>query len=163
MFDGLDRESRLPDLQDQLRRAHDVTPDLMSKVVAGAGTRFTMPSCAGKAAKIGRLIVSEAWTDAALALVELELPHWKLHRLVYEQDAWLCSLNKQWNLQVWFYDCAEARHQSLPLAILSALIEAQQCSEPPSEAMSSRAASSVPQCGGEAGFPVETMCCDNFT
>jgi hypothetical protein len=72
MFAGLDRQSRLPDLQDQLRRAHDVTPDLMSKVVAGAGTRFTMPSCAGKAARIDRLIESEAWTEAALALVEVE-------------------------------------------------------------------------------------------
>jgi hypothetical protein len=163
MFAGLDRESRLPDLQDQLRRAHDVTPDLMSKVVAGAGTRFTMPSCAGKAAKIDRLIASEAWTEAALALVELELPQWRVHRLVYEEDTWLCSLNKQWNLRVWFYNSAEARHQSLPLAILSALIEARQCSEPPSEPLSRQTASSVPQCGGEAGFAVETMCCDNFT
>jgi hypothetical protein len=158
MFAGLDCESRLPDLQDQLKRAHGVTPDLMSKVVAGAGTRFTMPSCAGEAARIDRLIASEAWTEAALALVELELPQWRLHRLVYEQDAWLCSLNKQWNPRVWLNDCAETRHQSLPLAILSALIEARQCSEP----SSMRAASSVPQCGAGSSFPVETMCCDNF-
>jgi hypothetical protein len=95
-------------------------------------------------------------------LVELEMPQWKLHRLVYEQDAWLCSLNKQWNLRVWLCDCAEARHQSLPLAILSAWIDARQCSEPPSEPLSRRSASSVPQCGGEAAFSVETMCCDNF-
>src|SRR5260370_31615634 len=144
-------ESRLADLQNQLGCAHAVTAELMSKV-AGACTRFTMPSCAGKAAKIDRLIVSEAWTDAALALVELELPQWKLHRLVYEQDAWLCSLNKQWNLRVWFYDCAEARHQSLPLAILSALIEARQCSEQPSAPLSRRTASSVPPCGAEIRF-----------
>jgi hypothetical protein len=99
---------------------------------------------------------------AALALVELELPQWRLHRLVYEEDTWLCSLSQQWNLRVWLSDCAESRHQSLPIAILSALIEARQCSEPPSEPLSSRTASSVPQCGGEAGFPIETMCCDNF-
>src|SRR5258708_32966679 len=123
MFAGLDRESRLPDLQDRLRRAQGVTPDLMSKVVAGAGTRFTMPGCAGKAARIDRLIASEAWTEAALALVELELPQWRLHRLVYEGETWLCSLAQRWNLRVWLSDCAEARHQSLPLAILSALIE----------------------------------------
>jgi hypothetical protein len=60
MFAGSDSESRLPELQDQLRRAHDVTPDLMSQVVAGAGTRFTKSSCAGKAAWIDRLIASEA-------------------------------------------------------------------------------------------------------
>jgi hypothetical protein len=158
MFAGLDCESRLPDLQDQLKRAHGVTPDLMSKVVAGAGTRFTMPSCAGEAARIDRLIASEAWTEAALALVELELPQWKLRRLVYEDGTWLCSLSKQWNLPAWLSDNAETRHESLPLAILTALIEAHQCAEP----SSGRVASSVPQCRAESSSPVEIMCCDNF-
>jgi hypothetical protein len=159
---GLEYESRLPDLQNQLRRAQGVTADLMSKVVAGACTRVSMPSCAGGAARINRLIESEAWTEAALALVELELPQWRLHRLVYEQGGWLCSLSKQWNLRVWLSDCAEARHQSLPLAILSALIEARQCSELESEPPSMRAAGSVPQCGPESSLPLATMCCDNF-
>jgi hypothetical protein len=158
MFSGLGRESRVPDLQDQLRRAQAVTADLISKVFAGACTRVMVPSCADKAAKINRLIGSEAWTEAALALVELELPQWRLHRLVYEDDAWLCSINKQWKLPGWLSDRAEARHKSLPLAILTALIEARQCSEP----SSMRATSSVPQCGAESGLPVETICCDNF-
>jgi hypothetical protein len=158
MFAGLDSESRLPALQDQLRRAHDVTPDLMSKVVAGAGTRFTMPSCAGKAARIDRLIASEAWTEAALALVELELPQWRLHRLVYEENTWGCSLSQQWDPRVWLSDCADTRHQSLPLAILGALIEALQRSEP----LFMPTASSVPQCGAKSSPPFETMCCDNF-
>jgi hypothetical protein len=158
MFTRLDRESKLPDLQGQLRRARDVRPDLDSKVVAGAGTRFTMPSCAGQAAKIDRLIASEAWTEAALALVELELPQWRLHRLVYEENKWVCWLGQQWDPRVWHSDCAETRRQSLPLAVLGALIEAQQCSEP----LSMRAASSVQQGGAKSGLPVETICCDNF-
>jgi hypothetical protein len=158
MFPGPDRQNSLADLQDQLRRAEVVTADLMSKFVTSACTRVMMPGCAGKVAKINRLIESEAWTETALALVELELPQWRLHRLVYEDDTWLCSLNKQWNLPGWLRDCAETRHQSLPLAILTALIEARQCSEP----SSMRAASSVPQCGAESGFPVVTVCCDNF-
>jgi hypothetical protein len=158
MFPELDRQRSLLDLQDQLRRAPIVTADLMSEFVTSACTRVIMPSCAGKAAKINRLIECEAWTEAALALVDLELPQWRLHRLVYEDDIWLCSLNKQWNLPGWLSDCAETRHQSLPLAILTALIEARQCSE--SESV--RAASSVPQCGAKSGVPVETMCCDNF-
>ena len=89
MFSSLDLESRLHDLQDQLRRAQVVTPDLMSKVVAGACTRITMPSCATKAATIDRLIELEAWTEAALVLVEFELPRWKLRRLVYEDGVWI--------------------------------------------------------------------------
>src|SRR5580693_3194246 len=130
MSAGLDRESRLPDLQDQLRSAQVVIADLLSKVVAGACTRVAMPSYAGNSARIDRLIASEAWTEAALALVELELPQWRLRRLMYEENTWVCSLSQQEDPRVWLSDCAETRHQSLPLAILGALIEAQQCCEP---------------------------------
>jgi hypothetical protein len=150
-----DPDRRLVELQDQLRRAQVVSPDLMSKVVAGACTRVFVPSCAAKLAKIDRLIAAEAWTEAALALVELELPQWKLRRIVYEEGAWLCSLSTPWNLPVWLGDCAETRHESLPLAILSALIEAQQWGEP-------QAASSVPRCRTRSSSPAEIMCCDNF-
>jgi hypothetical protein len=158
MFPRPDPESRLHDLQDRLRRAQVVTPDLMSKVVADACTRIAMPNCVTKAAKIDRLIESEAWTEAALALVELELPQWRLRRLVYEDGTWLCSLSKRWNLPAWLSDNAETRHESLPLAILSALIEAHQCAEPSSR----QVASSVPRCRAESSSPVEIMCCDNF-
>src|ERR1700720_3767070 len=151
MFSRPDIESRLVVLQDQLRRAQVVTPDLMSKVVAGACSRLNTPSRAGKAARIARLIESEAWTEAALALVELELPLWKLRRLVYEGGAWLCSLGKQWNLPVWLSDSAEAFHESLPLAILSALIEANQCPDPPC----GPATSAVPRCRNQSSSPAE--------
>jgi hypothetical protein len=50
------------------------TCDLMAEIVAGACTRVAMPGRATRAAKIDRLIELEAWTEAALALVELELP-----------------------------------------------------------------------------------------
>jgi hypothetical protein len=158
MFSGRDAGGRLVELQDRLRRAQAVTPDLMAEIVAGACTRVAMPGCAARAAKIDRLIELEAWTEAALALVELELPQWRLRRLVCEEGYWLCSLSKQWNLPAWLSDSAEACHESLPLAILSALIEARQCAEP----LPRPAAHSVPQCGGGSASPVEVMCCDNF-
>jgi len=47
--------------------------------------RLTPPS---SAARIDQLIEARAWNDAALALVELELPAWKLRRLVYEDGEW---------------------------------------------------------------------------
>src|SRR5258708_15652376 len=109
MFAGLDRESRLPDLQDRLRRAQGVTPDLMSKVVAGAGTRFTMPGCAGKAARIDRFIASEAWTEAALALVELEFPQWRLHRPGDEGGTWFFSLAPRGKLPALVRDFSRTR------------------------------------------------------
>ena len=70
-----------------------------------------MPVRAPKAAKIDRLIELAAWTEAALALVELELPQWRVRRLVCEEGYWLCSLSKQWNLLVWLGDDAEARQR----------------------------------------------------
>jgi hypothetical protein len=155
MFSTQHLESRLDELEERIRRAQVVTPDLMLKVVAGA--EVGMPSGANAAAKIDRLIGAMAWTEAALALVEHELPSWKLRRLVYEEGAWLCSISRQGNLPIWLSDNAEARHDSLPLAILAAVVEARRCGEPPFK----RAATSVPQCRAQTGS-VETICCDNF-
>ena len=158
MFSVSDIEGRSDDLCDQVMRARIVTPDLISKVVGAAGTGILMRGGATKAARIDRLVEAEAWTEVALALVGLELPLWTVRRLVYEEGAWLCSLSKQWNLPVWLSDSVEARHESLPLAILSALIEARQYGEPES----GRVASSVPQCRAESSFAAQIMCCDNF-
>lgn len=156
MFAGLDCDRGLFDLQDQLGRAQVVTADLMAKVAAA----IPIATAGGttRAARINRLIELEAWTEAALALVELELPRWKVRRLVYEEGAWLCSLSKQWNLPAWLSDNVEVRHESLPLAILIAVIEARRCAEPSPSPL----ASSVPHCGREVSAPAEIMCCDNF-
>jgi hypothetical protein len=158
MFFSLDPEGWLDDLHARLSGAQFVTPDLMSKVVAYTCARIAMPNGSARLGQINRLIEAQAWTDAALALLALALPHWKPRRLVYEDGAWLCSLSKQWNLPDWLGDCAEARHESLPLAVLNAMMEADRCDTPPAR----RVAGSVPQCRAEAGPPVEIMCCDNF-
>jgi hypothetical protein len=157
MFVGSSLHDRLDELRGELGRAQVVTPDLMSKVV-GVCTRLAMPGCAAGAAAVDRLIGSQAWTEAALALIEHELPLWKLRRLVCEDGVWLCSLSKQWNLPIWLSDNAEASHELLPLAILSALIEARR----PPDRPAGRSAGSVPQCRIESGSPVAIMCCDNF-
>ena len=157
MFSRPELDSRLHELQDQLRRAQVVSPDLMTKVVAGACTRVFVPSYAATVAKIDRLIEAEAWTEAALALIELELPLWRLRRLVYEEGVWHCSLSRQWSLPAWLSDNAETRHGTLPLAILSALIAARQLGEP-----ERRVAGSVPQCRTESSVSPVVMCCDNF-
>ena len=86
------RESHLDRLADQVRLAPALTPDLISKVVADACIRLPVLNRAGKAVRIDRLIGAGAWNDAALALIELELPAWKLRRLVYEDGEWHCSL-----------------------------------------------------------------------
>src|SRR5271157_314813 len=117
-------EDRLDRLTYQLRSAPAITPELISNVIADACIRLPVLNRAEKAVRIGRLIGAGAWNDAALALIELELPAWKLRRLVYEDGEWHCSLSKQPNLPVELDETADASHEVLALAILSAFFEA---------------------------------------
>jgi hypothetical protein len=156
MLSTLSHRDRLNEVQDDLRGAQVVTAELMAKMLVGS--RGAMPGAATKVARIGRLIALEAWTEAALALVELESPQWKVRRLVCEEGVWLCSLSRQWKLPAWLADDVETRHESLPLAILTALVEARRCALPSPRP----SAGSVPQCRAAADLPAQTMCCDNF-
>jgi hypothetical protein len=102
------------------------------------------------------LIEAGAWTDATIALIELELPAWKLRRLVYEDGEWLCSLSRQPNLPVALDDTADASHEVLPLAILSAFVEARRRAN----AMRETSLRIVPQVRRTSGYAI---CCDNFS
>jgi hypothetical protein len=71
---------------------------------------------------------SRAWTDAALALINLALPQWKVRRVTYHGGAWYCALSRERELPDWLSQSVEARHVDLPLAILSAFAAARRCS-----------------------------------
>ena len=146
---------RLSLLADQLRLAQAVTPDLISHVIADACVRLAALGRTEKAARLNRLIEAGAWTEVALALIELELPQWTLRRLVHDGGEWLCSLSKQPNLPVEIDDTADARHEDLPLALLSALLEAKRQAADAREPRSPM----VPQIRPATGYVV---CCDNF-
>ena len=77
----------------------------------------------GKTERIETLIRLGAWTDAALALIELELPQWQVRRLAYGDGEWYCALSRERELPDWLDQSVEARHSDLELAILSALVE----------------------------------------
>jgi len=147
-------EELLDALGTQLRCTHALTPDLISNVIAD--TRFPVMKKAGKSARIEQLIEARAWNDAALALVELELPAWKLRRLVYEDGEWHCSLSRQPNLPVALDDTATASHEVLPLAILGALAEAHRRMS----VTRNISLQSVPRARATSGYKV---CCDNFS
>src|SRR4030088_333950 len=110
-------------LEAQLRRAQALTPELISDVTAEACVCFAARGGTAKQ-RINRLIDAGAWTDTALALLELELPQWTLRRIVYEDGEWHCSLSKQPQLPLGLDEVAEASHEILPLAILIALLQA---------------------------------------
>ena len=148
-------QERFDRLTARLRLAAAVTSGLISDVIADACIRIQVLHGAGKTARIDQLIEAAAWSDVALALIELELPAWKLRRLIYEDGEWFCSLSKQPNLPVELDDAADARHEVLPLAILSAFIEARRLSSVAREISSP----TVPQVRLTTA---NTICCDNF-
>jgi len=153
LFD-LKHGNHLDRLMEQLRFALVLTPDLLSNVISDVCTRLPVLRKAGKTAQIDRLIEARAWSDVALALIEIELPTWKLRRLIYEDGEWFCSLSKQPSLPVDLDDTADARHDVLPLAIISAFVEARGRTIASHETGST----TVPQI-----WPVSAARCDKFT
>jgi hypothetical protein len=143
------------ELNDRLRVADVVTAELMSVVIAEACRRFPSVGQTEKTARIERLIGSGAWTDAALALIELELPLWQVRRIAYDEGEWYCALSRERELPDWLDQSIEARHADLTLAILSAFVEAQRITAPSSRP-------SVPIVARDANPLYEPVCCDNF-
>jgi hypothetical protein len=143
------------ELNERLRNANAVTAGLMSEVIRQAGRRFPSMRQAGKAARLEPMIATGAWTDAALALVELELPLWQVRRLAYDEGEWYCALSRQRELPDWLDQSVEAHHAELALAILSALVDAQSIAAPSSRTR-------VPAVPREANPLYDPLCCDNF-
>ena len=149
-------EEHLGALEEQLRRTEALTPDLIAGVIANACTRFAVLGRAPKT-RVNQLIDSSAWTDVALAIVELELPRWKLRRLLYEDGKWHCSLSKQPLLPFGLDEVAEASHETLQLAILIAFLRARR-----TEAVGATGVATVPQVRRSSEGPEFFVCCDNF-
>src|SRR5437868_6675520 len=118
------------DLGDRLRNGYAVSAEFLADIIRQTCRRFPSASQNGKTARIERLIESGAWTDAALALIDLELPLWQLRRIAYDEGEWHCALSRQRELPDWLDQSAEARHEDLALAILSAFVEAQRLTAP---------------------------------
>jgi hypothetical protein len=148
-------EAVLDRLANELRLARALTGELFSRITGNACTRLPLLNKAGKSGQLDRLIEAEAWTDAALALIELELPGWKLRRLAYEDGEWICCLSRQPNLPVQIDDTADATHEVLALALLSAFVEARGRTSNDSRI----SPATVPHVKSTSATAI---CCDNF-
>jgi len=152
---GCDDTERLNRLTDELRLTAVLTPNLISRVVTDACTRASSMVRTGRGARLHRLVRAEAWIDAVLLLIELELPMWCPRRLICDDGEWICSLSRHPEIPFEFDDTADGRHESPAIAILLSLVEAKlllTATEPIST-------SSVPQVALAAAY---TFCCDNF-
>jgi len=142
-------------LGERLHAAQTVTARLMSEIIGAVCRRDPSMGRNQKTARIERLIEAEAWSDAALALIDLELPQWQVRRIAYDEGEWHCALSRQRELPDWLDQSIEARHGDLPLAILSAFVDARVATAP-------RSRTSVPTVPRDAGMPCMPFCCDNF-
>jgi hypothetical protein len=118
------------ELSDRLHDADAATAGLFADVIGTTCRRFPSTGQTEKTTRIERLIAAEAWMDVALALIDLELPQWQLRRIVYDEGEWHCALSGRRELPDWLDSCIETRHVDLPLAILSAFVDAQRVNVP---------------------------------
>jgi hypothetical protein len=142
-------------LNDRLRNADAVTAELISEVIDETCRRFPSMGQTGKTARIERLIGSGAWLDAALALIDLELPQWQVRRIAYDEGEWHCALSRERELPEWLDQSIETRHADLPLAVLSAFVDARRASQPSGR-------TSVPTVARDPNPLHEPVLSDNF-
>jgi hypothetical protein len=148
---GLENHDELPA---RLRDAEAATAPLFWEVIGETCRRVPSTRQAGKTARVEALIRSEAWTDAALALIQQELPSWQVRRIAYDDGEWYCALSRERELPDWLGRSIESRHVDLALAILGAFVEAQHMAAP--------SRPSVPAASRSVNTLYEPICCDNF-
>ena len=142
-------------LDNALRNAQRPSLDLLSKIINGACSRIPALPPTESLTRVIRLAEIGAWTEATLALIQLELPRWTVRRLAHENGEWLCSLSQQPNLPMALDDYAEASHEVLPLAILCAVLEACRRRHGAQESVSA-----VPQVAQPSVDHI--ICCENY-
>jgi len=146
----------LGELNARLRDAFEADTALVNEVISAACRRYPSLGQTGKTRRIELLIRSAAWTDVALALIDLELPMWHLRRLAYDDGEWYCALSRERELPDWLDQSIEGHHADLSLAILGAFVEAQRVSAPQSR-------TSVPDVRHYTRDFYETLPIDNFS
>jgi len=130
------------------------TADLIRSIIAACPR---LGNLGGKeAGRIARMIESEAWTDAALALIACELPQWRLRRLACDDDQWFCTLSRQPQLPAHLDDGAEGSHTAAALAILDAFLAARR-------RMLTARATQAPAVPTVRPVSQHVLCCDNFS
>ena len=150
----VEQQVPLEALDTAVHNAQEATLDLLAKIISGACPRISRQA---KTETFNRLIdfaKTGAWTEAAFALIALELPLWRVRRLAYENGEWLCSLSYQPNLPMGVDDCVEATHEVLPMAMLRAFIEACRRRQAMQESVST-----VPHI---QQWPEHIICCENY-
>ncbi len=123
LVDPLDR------LAQRIHLAAAPDRDLLRAIMTIGCVRLRTLKAATGARRLESLLDAGAWTEAAIALVELELPAWSMRRLVQDDGMWFCALSRSPSIPAEFDEMIETSHESMPLAILAALIEARRATD----------------------------------
>lgn len=142
-------------LAERLHIADAMTRPLMLEVILCACRRVPSLGQNEKSARLTQLIQAQAWTDAALALLDLELPMWRVRRIAYDEGEWHCALSRERELPDWLDTAVEAHHADLALALLSAFLEVRALAADVSRP-------SVPSVRPVLDPLYEPVACDNF-
>lgn len=142
-------------LIEKLRAADDMTPELMAEILDVTCRRAPFQGRSTKLMRLKQLGEAHAWTDAALALIELELPLWHIRRIAYDAGEWHCALSRQRELPDWLDQSIEVRHPGLAQAMLTAFVEAAR--------PAASSSTSAPVASDKLSSDCIPLCCDNFT
>jgi hypothetical protein len=142
-------------LSDRICSATCITPPLLTEVIALACRRIASAPQGARTVRIRGLIDAQAWTDMALALIDLELPQWQVRRIAYDGGDWHCALSRQRELPDWLDQSVEFWHNDLSMAMLGAFVEAR-------IAVAQLGRPSVPSVPRTATLLCAPVCCDNF-
>ena len=143
-------------LRRDICRADAVSAVLASAVLDLAFAPCAAPNRAHHAQRVRELIGAQAWTDAALALVELN-PSRVVRRLSHDDGEWCCIIGSHWPMPEWLDDTVEFGHAELPLAILGALIESLR-----ERSVATPATTSVPRSRSDLRDAITCVDCGNF-
>jgi hypothetical protein len=135
--------------------AKAVTPELVAEIIDLACRHLPSLGQPDKPSRIERLIDARAWTDMALAMIDAELPLWRIRRIAYDAGEWHCALSRQCGLPDWLDEAIECRHADLTLALLCAFVEAE-------AAVAASSRPSVPSARITRGPLYDPLCSDNF-
>jgi len=142
------------EISERIHDAPAATSRLLREIISTTCRCFASPGQSARAARIERLLDAGALTEAALALIDLELPQWQVRRIAYDGGEWYCALSRERELPDWLDQSLETHHHDLALAILAAFVEAQ-------DASAAKSRPSVPNVRCEPNV-FYTQMCDNF-
>lgn len=142
------------DIERELINCSAMSPEILRRLVGCACVRLPKSVGTKDPSLFWRLINFGAWTDGAMLLIHLEMPPWRLRRLVQEEGQWLCSLSREPFLPMEIDETVQGRHENEAVALFLAFLHLRQ--NPPEPKEDQCPQPSDPQSKGTS------MCCDNF-